>query len=192
MNAWPTPEILQKLYQSNRVSAFAGEQLSIAKAGLGYYCDLQSLHSEDAITWSVFGTVSRFREEILSKWIDEFLSLSNLPDISSRGADIFLKWQSNVASSQGKNKDKDQIMLRGEFLLKYARRIFPKLSHHVVIGIGLSKESFRNTVPDGVLFRSVAWGGVCNLKSHPLYDEVQRYFQWKKQNTKFRDLSCHS
>jgi len=217
INPWPTPEILQKLYQSRQVRAFEGEQLELAKAGIGYYCDLQSLHSEDAITWSVFGTVSHSSEEIRKRWTDTFLSLSNLPDILSRGADIFLwrriphpdtlvsggpeidfgiitenalilgeaKWQSNVASSQGKNKNKDQIMLRGEFLLKYARRIFPKLSHHIVIGVGLSKESFRSTVPDGVLFRSVAWEAVCGLNSHPLSDEVQRYFQWKKEHTKF-------
>ena len=216
INPWPSPEILQKLYQSRQVRAFEGLQLEIAKAGIGYYCDLQSLHSEDAITWSVFGTVSHCAEEIRTKWINEFLSLINLPDISTSGAAIFLwrriphpdtlvsggpeidfgiitenaiilgeaKWQSNVASSQGKNKDKDQITLRGEFLSKYGRRIFPRLSYYVVIGVGLSKESFRNTVPDGVLFRSVAWGEVCNLKSHPPCDEVQRYYRWKKENTK--------
>lgn len=52
INPWPTSEILQKLYQSRQVRAFEGKQLESAKKGLRYYCDLQSLHSEDAITWS--------------------------------------------------------------------------------------------------------------------------------------------
>ena len=51
---WPPSEILQKLYQSRHVNAFHGDQLEICTSGIGYYTDLQSLHSEDAITWSVF------------------------------------------------------------------------------------------------------------------------------------------
>jgi hypothetical protein len=52
ISAWPPPEIVQKLYKSRQSRAFEGKDLEIATSGLGYYCDLQSLHSEDAITWS--------------------------------------------------------------------------------------------------------------------------------------------
>src|SRR6185503_14844527 len=54
---WPAPELIQKIYQSIQVRAFVGDQHQMATATLGFYSDLQSIHSEDAITWSVFGPV---------------------------------------------------------------------------------------------------------------------------------------
>jgi hypothetical protein len=55
VSPWPPPELVQKLYQSRQVRAFAGEHLVACKSVLEYYCDLQSLNSEDALTWSCFG-----------------------------------------------------------------------------------------------------------------------------------------
>ena len=40
ISPWPTPEILQKLYESRQVRAFQGEQLENATKGLAYYSDL--------------------------------------------------------------------------------------------------------------------------------------------------------
>src|SRR4051794_12934946 len=54
---WPAPELIQKIYQSRQVRAFSGNEHRLATATLGFYSDLQSIHSEDAITWSVFGPV---------------------------------------------------------------------------------------------------------------------------------------
>lgn len=42
---WPPPEIVQKLYKSTQLRAFCGENKSVAQGSLGYYSDLQSLHS---------------------------------------------------------------------------------------------------------------------------------------------------
>ncbi|MEX5215384.1 MAG: hypothetical protein NW703_14615 [Nitrospiraceae bacterium] len=55
---WPPPEILQKLYASTRFSGRTAEDDEGARSGLGYYCDLQSMNSEDAVTWSFFGTLA--------------------------------------------------------------------------------------------------------------------------------------
>src|SRR5471030_2239786 len=52
---WPPPEILQKLYKSEKLWAFPEEEQSLLIGKLGYYCDLQSVHSEDAMQWSYFG-----------------------------------------------------------------------------------------------------------------------------------------
>lgn len=87
---WPTPEVLQKLYQSRQIRAFQGNQLSICESGIGYYCDLQSLHSEDAMTWSVFGTVSRSKMSRREAWVADFLKLLDISDASPVNADIFL------------------------------------------------------------------------------------------------------
>ena len=55
---WPPPEITQKLYKSRQQRAFSGADQKAVIRALGYYCDLQSLNSEDAMTWSVFGPVA--------------------------------------------------------------------------------------------------------------------------------------
>jgi hypothetical protein len=75
---WPAMEIVQKLYESRQVRAFNDEQRAICTSGLGYYCDLQSLHSEDVITWSVFGTVARSDRPVREAWASEFLRLIGL------------------------------------------------------------------------------------------------------------------
>jgi len=50
---FPTSEIVQKIYRSRQERAFQEED----KSSLGYYSDLQSINSEDAITWSFFGPI---------------------------------------------------------------------------------------------------------------------------------------
>ncbi len=56
---WPTAAVLQKLCRNPRhEEAFDGQARQLLTERLGFYSDLQSLHSEDAITWSFFGTLS--------------------------------------------------------------------------------------------------------------------------------------
>jgi len=213
---WPPAEVVQKLYQSRQVRAFTGDDLAICISGVGYYCDLQSIHSEDAITWSVFGTAARAPQAFLEAWLTELLKLIDLPGVQTGDAKIFLwrriphpdnlvpggpeidvgiatantlilgeaKWQSGIGTAQGKEKDKDQIQLRGEFLKKYGPIYFPNRSQLVILGISLLPDAFANTTPEGIIFRSVTWENICSLNSHPLAEEVKRYFEWKKANTK--------
>ena len=213
---WPPPELVQKLYQSRQVRAFSGDDHKTCTSGLAYYCDLQSLHSEDAITWSVFGTASRASQSDLEAWLVDLFRLLDLPKVQTGDSEVFLwrriphpdtlvsggpeidvgittanavifteaKWRSGVGARQGKAKDKDQIQLRVEFLQKYGRTVYPGRSVFVVVGISLMPGAFENMTPDGVDFRSTTWEDICSLSSHPIVDEVQRYYQWKKRNTK--------
>lgn len=71
---WPPPEIVQKLYKSRQQRAFAGEDLAAATSVLGFYSDLQSLHSEDAITWSVFGTIANSPNDVRVGFVEEVFS----------------------------------------------------------------------------------------------------------------------
>ena len=87
---WPPAEVLQKLYLSHHVKAFAGADLEKATRSLGYYCDLQSIHSEDAITWSVFGTVARSEHAIRNKWVSDFFSAVGLVQKAIKTSEIFL------------------------------------------------------------------------------------------------------
>ncbi len=87
---WPPPEIVQKLYKSRHVRAFDEENVSICTSGLGYYCDLQSLHSEDAITWSVFGTASHAPRPTVTTWLTDLVQRLDLPNVQTENPEIFL------------------------------------------------------------------------------------------------------
>lgn len=54
---WPPPEIVQKAYSSDTSRSFSENTVAAATGHLRHYSALQSLHSEDAVTWSVFGPV---------------------------------------------------------------------------------------------------------------------------------------
>ena len=75
---YPPPEILQKLYQSNHLGAFDIVTQDKLKANLGYYCDLQSLHSEDALTWSVFGNLAYSTNESKVRFLQSLLKLIDI------------------------------------------------------------------------------------------------------------------
>jgi len=213
---WPPPEIVQKLYQSRQIRAFAEVDAKSCTSGLGFYCDLQSLHSEDAITWSVFGTATRAPRPVLTNWLADLMQLLDLPGADMDAPEVFLwrriphpdtlvpggpeidvgissenaiilveaKWQSGVGNGQGKMRDKDQIQLRGEFLQKYGKQVFPNRAVHAVVGIGLFADAFSDTTPDGITFRSTTWERVCDLASHPQAEELKRYLKWKTKLTK--------
>jgi hypothetical protein len=82
---WPPPEILQKLYKSEKLWAFPEEDQGTLAQKLGYYCDLQSIHSEDAMQWSYFGPLIYGTSEDrtrFARWLHARLSLSCLPPTS--------------------------------------------------------------------------------------------------------------
>lgn len=56
--AWPPACIVQKLYASEHSRAFDPQDLSVLQRRLGYYTDLQSVHSEDVMTYNYFGLLS--------------------------------------------------------------------------------------------------------------------------------------
>jgi hypothetical protein len=72
---WPAPELIQKIYQSRQVRAFSGDEHRSATATLGFYSDLQSIHSEDAITWSVFGPVVYAAQTVREAFVRDLLAL---------------------------------------------------------------------------------------------------------------------
>jgi hypothetical protein len=56
---WPSAAVVQKSYRDkNHETAFSEDALKVLTRRLGFYTNLQSLHSEDAITWSFFGTLA--------------------------------------------------------------------------------------------------------------------------------------
>lgn len=79
MSLWPCPEITQKLYQSRQVRAYDPPDLQAVTQVLGFYSDLQSLHSEDAITWSVFGTLAYAQQAAQCRFVKALLESLEIP-----------------------------------------------------------------------------------------------------------------
>lgn len=61
---WPSPEVMQKLYASGKFRGKTTDDDVHARRVLGHYSDLQSLSSEDAITWSFFGPLVYSQESV--------------------------------------------------------------------------------------------------------------------------------
>ena len=75
---WPPPELVQKIYQSRQARAFRGADHAAATGALGFYSDLQSIHSEDAITWSYFGPVVYATAEARTGFVRDLLNLVSI------------------------------------------------------------------------------------------------------------------
>jgi len=152
----------------------------------------------------------------LEAWLVDLFNLTNLPEIQTEHADIFLwrrilhpdnlvpggpeidvgistansiilgeaKWRSGIGTAQGKERNKNQMQLRVEFLKKYGPKIYPTRPQRVVLGISLFPDVFGDATTEGIAFRSTTWEDICSLPSHPIAAEVQRYFKWKKDNSR--------
>ena len=205
ISPWPPCEIIQKLYKSRHVRAYQGEQKRKSIDFLGYYSDLQSIHSEDAITWSVFGTISRTEIKIRNEWVRDFFETIGIKVECVNDSEVFLwrriphpdtlvsggpeidfgihtedtiilgeaKWLSSIDYAQGKNRDKDQIQLRVEFLNKYGQRLFPSVQQMIVLGIGLTNDVVKVGQKENVQCIGITWDEVCNLNSHPMAEEFE-------------------
>ena len=84
VSPWPPPELTQKLYKSRQERAFIGPSLDRAKATLGFYSDLQSVHSEDAVTWSLFGPLAYSAPSVRVAFVQELFQLLGITsDVSA-------------------------------------------------------------------------------------------------------------
>ncbi|MDE0199655.1 MAG: hypothetical protein OXK78_15735 [Caldilineaceae bacterium] len=209
VEVWPAPEILQKLYKSNHEAKYEGEDLSAVVRTMGYYCDLQSINSEDAITWSVFGPLIYAEEATRIKFctnlfhmIEPSLCPPQVATISlwrrtphptklSMGGpeiDVLLQTPAAVILGEAKWKsptDEEQIELRKMVFSRFGQRIYAAGTTFIVLGIYLDKPLFQRQecrVGDvEILMRSVSWEDLCSINPHPAGDELPRYFRWKKK-----------
>jgi len=206
---FPTPEIIQKLYKSERGNAFSETQKS---SFTNYYTDLQSLNSEDAITWSVFGVLNYHAEASRNKFVSDLLALAGINDAVCTRTCVWLwrriphpetlvsggpeldfgiitdntvvfgesKWNSSVSNNQGVSKRRNQMELRVDFLRKYGVDFFPYAKNKVVLLVSKGTDNSFDCLSDGVVdVKNIHWEDVCKIESHPLSDEVKRYYYWK-------------
>ena len=80
---WPPPELVQKLYESRQARAYRDTDLATATGALGYYSDIQSVHSEDAVTWSLFGPLAYESGEVRVRFVSELLTTVGVTETPS-------------------------------------------------------------------------------------------------------------
>ncbi len=75
---WPPAALKPKLKASRQIGAFDPDAATALSAFLGFYCDLQSLRSEDAITWSFFGPLIETRAAQRAHLLDWLLDICGI------------------------------------------------------------------------------------------------------------------
>jgi len=204
-SVWPHNDIVKKLYKSNHDKDFDQPSLEALRSKLGFYCDLQSLRSEDAITWSIFGTLNYFSKERQVSFVNSLLrAIGKEPKVTDCSIQLWTriahpdtlvpggpeidfqiigdkavilgecKWTSKVGENQGKEKNKDQLQLRQEYIEKCGKRIFPNIDLQIVLAVTLTKQQ-KTVCP------SITWEEICANTEHPLKSEVSGYYFWKKE-----------
>lgn len=83
VSPWPPPELVQKVYKSRQARAFSGPDEMLATGHLGFYSDLQSVHSEDAVTWNLFGPIAYASPTTRAAFVRELLHLLGIKDTLS-------------------------------------------------------------------------------------------------------------
>ncbi|MDR2176595.1 MAG: hypothetical protein LBP20_00955, partial [Treponema sp.] len=152
---WPPRELNSKLTKSKHLEDFETKYHQKLIQELGYYCDLASIKSEDAMTWSLFGFISKMKQKIQNNFYNEFLKKLNYggdeivsmelwktlphpetPNKKGPEIDVFMagekyyiltecKWTSDVEKKQGKGKNLDQMQIRNMFKNGIGKSIFP-------------------------------------------------------------------
>lgn len=92
---WPPPEITQKLYHSDHLRDFPEEDHAALKSHLGFYCDLQSIQSEDAITWSYFGPLVYADPDSRARFLTAFFRVLDMPATNVSNSVVWL-WRRTI------------------------------------------------------------------------------------------------
>ena len=87
---WPPPELIQKVYQSRQVRAFRASNSTIATKALGFYSDLQSLHSGGCDHVEPFRVVAYATPETRVNFVRALLGLIDIPSESISIANVWL------------------------------------------------------------------------------------------------------
>ncbi|MGD0804493.1 MAG: hypothetical protein ABSA11_10525 [Candidatus Bathyarchaeia archaeon] len=202
--AWPHPFVAKKLRRANRARSFSKENYHQLCVKLGFYCDLQSLRSEDAISWSVFGSLEQSPQNQSISFLVEMLNLigiktksknfeidlwSRIPhpdthkkangpeiDFSIVGDDVIILGESKWESPV----DKKQGKMKNKDQLQLRREYLDGIGSKIY-----SDKEFREVLIIGneknaeIGYPSLTWEQVCTQIKHPAGKELERYYDWK-------------
>jgi hypothetical protein len=99
---WPPLGLKPKLKRSAQINAFDPPGSVELQADLGFYCDLQSIASEDAITWSFLGPFLTASADARAKLLNWLLRLADVEHERNTTCDIRL-WRRLSHPDTGKS-----------------------------------------------------------------------------------------
>lgn len=99
VDPWPPPEIIQKLSESRKLENYFPDDQTRLREALGFYSDLHSVNSEDAITWSVFGPLAYGTESERAQFAEWILRRVGGPEERVQKAHFWL-WR-RIVHPQG-------------------------------------------------------------------------------------------
>ena len=201
---WPHPDIVKKLYKSGHSKDFDEQARSELSKKLGFYCDLQSLSSEDAITWSVFGTLQYFPKSAQIQFINSLLEKINAelqvndcliqlwtriahPDtLVSGGPEIdflivcdklVLFGESKWTSKVARNQGKKKDKDQIQLRTEFLQKYGKKIFPKADRSLVLTVSLDSERQNDHCSY--VTWETVCKEIQHPLGNEIKEYYLWK-------------
>ena len=203
---WPHPDIVKKLYKSNHSRDFDPPALSELTEKLGFYCDLQSLRSEDAITWSVFGTLHYFPTELQVQFVNSLLNaIDEKQQVNACSIQLWTRIaHPDTLVSGGPELDVqivgDKVVIFGE--CKWTSKVAKaqgkekdkdQLQLRTEYQQNYGRAIFNNAEKLTVLAvgrseeknqncHSITWEEICDKMQHPLKSEVGNYYLWKKKH----------
>jgi len=196
----PPIEIVSKVVKSNHLKDFDEKDHKDLIGAKGFYTDLQSINSEDAITWSLFGYISKLNDTIRLDFFNEFLSKISLendeycdiklwqrlphPDTFVSGGpeiDVLLigkknfiiiecKWNSKFGENQGVEKNQNQMQIREKWVDTIGKAIYPSHTFKLVY-VGKEKD---------LKYTSITWDELSKFNSLPHKNEFLAYLESKK------------
>lgn len=205
-SVFPHPDIVKKLYKSNHSKDFDGSARSEVSKELGFYCDLQSLRSEDAITWSVFGTLHYFPKQTQIGFVNSLLELIGErlkvkdceiqlwsrvahPDtLVSGGPELDFQIVTDKMVIFGESKwtsklSKDQGVGRNKDQLQLRREYMQKYGKAIFRKVQRLLVLVVGLVEqESLTCPFTTWKQVCDNAQHPMKEEVRKYYRWKEKH----------
>jgi hypothetical protein len=181
VSPWPPPELLQKFCASLKFRGATPEDDSAARSGLGFYCDLQSLNSEDAITWSIFGILAYLPDPERTRAIGRLFSLIDLG--SPTGSIACWLWRrlphpEKPESNNGPELDfgflTDTVFVLGE----------AKWNSPLGVGRAAGLLSDPRQSVAGVVVRNLTWRDVVNCFDGDIRREIFNYLDWREKHSR--------
>lgn len=207
---WPPAPVVQKLYQSRQISAFDDPAQQVLQSQLGYYCDLQSVHSEDVMTWNYFGPLFaappaervRFGNWLLHKLqpeaepnrvceIDLWRRIPHPDTLVPGGPEIdfvvagdqcVIFGEAKWRSAEGKGQG-----LHGDKTQLQLRSQFLDKYGQRIYGdrrafVLLVTSDRDPAIPSSApRLHRLTWAELCAYPHHPMREEVNDYYLWKRE-----------
>lgn len=206
---WPPAAIAPKLKPSEHAIDYHESERPALAQKLGFYTDLQSVHSEDALTWNLFGTLSadqsacrRFCNRLI-RHLDRSAPENDhcrvslwrrIPHPETLGAggpeiDFLIEGDKCVVLGEAKwasREGRGQGIGGNKTQLGLRAELVNGLGQRIYPGRRLLLAYVTRETAEILAWASVkhvTWTELCSWPEHPFQDRLQQYLLWKAKHS---------